>query len=139
MLGLFHPKEIVNLLWIEIMHRLHYSLGLDKYIIRKIIFSEDPIASSDTVKSTPTEIPEVEESVPVCLCQNCPDLEKEQFSRCCHSNVKAKGICTKLAIQCICLSPKLEKFFDKVRYELHLIQQLNYYSGCPGASTLLLL
>ena len=81
------------------------------------IYSEDPIASSDTVKSTPTEIPAMEESVPVCLCQNCPDLEKEQFSRCCHSNVKAKGICTKLAIQCICLSPKLEKFFDKVRYE----------------------
>ena len=56
------------------------------------IYSEDPIASSDTVKSTPTEIPAMEESVPVCLCQNCPDLEKEQFSRCCHSNVKAKGI-----------------------------------------------
>ena len=40
------------------------------------IYSEDPIASSDTVKSTPTEIPAREESVPVCLCQNCPDLEK---------------------------------------------------------------
>ena len=85
------------------------------------IYSEDPIASSDTVKSTPTEIPAMEESVPVCLCQNCPDLEKEQFSRCCHSNVKAKGICTKLAIQCICLSPKLEKFFDKVIYDFYIL------------------
>ena len=37
------------------------------------------------------------------------------------SNVKAKGICTKLAIQCICLSPKLEKFFDKVIYDFYIL------------------
>ena len=83
-------------------------------------FSEDPICSSqETFRSNPvdagTEVTEDENGVisRVCECSNCPDLSKEDFSRCCKSVKQAREHCLKMNITCICQSPKLQKFFDK--------------------------
>ena len=62
-----------------------------------------------------TEVTEDENGVisRVCECSNCPDLSKEDFSRCCKSVKQAREHCLKMNITCICQSPKLQKFFDK--------------------------
>ena len=79
--------------------------------------SEDPVAASESTHAgdraddghgmTTVIAP------PICECSKCPDLALEEFSRCCRSNSKAREICFKLDISCICGSPKLKKYFDK--------------------------
>ena len=56
-----------------------------------------------------------EDNPPVCECDKCPDLGEEKFSRCCQSEAKAKKLCLKSKIACICDLPKLLKILDEAR------------------------
>lgn len=78
------------------------------------------MASAETGKSAREDAHEEDkaEDVYMCECGNCPDLREEEFSRCCKRVPKAQDHCIKLNIPCICQSPKLEKYFDKVFFDV---------------------
>jgi hypothetical protein len=84
--------------------------------------SEDPVRiASDETNQAAVNIAggghekETDTAPPICECSECPNLDLEEFSRCCQSTVKAREHCIKLDISCICQSPKLEKYFDKAQ------------------------
>ena len=79
-------------------------------------YSDDPVATNTPAPKEPAATEQGVDDDPapdVCECGKCPLHPKEHFG-CCQSMRKAKDICEREKLGCICLSPKLAKFLDKV-------------------------